>query len=79
MGKMGIGDSSARQGGSMFDLPKKRIALSCLICTAFFSLTGVNTQFQNELYYQNEGVTGETQSLAKIEKLRPLIYLEKEN
>jgi len=66
------------QGGSMFDLPRKRIALSSLIACVFFSLSNTNTQFQNELYRQTGGTTKESHSIAKIEKLRPLIYLEKD-
>lgn len=63
----------------MFDLPKKRIALSSMIATIFFSSSYVNTKLQDQLYSQDKGLTYESKSIAKVEKLRPLIYLEKEN
>lgn len=62
----------------MFDLPRKRIALSLLISGAFFSLSDADAKFEDELYYHDKGVTSESRSIAKIEKLRPLIYLEKD-
>lgn len=63
----------------MFDQPRKRIALSSIIAVVFFSLTYVNAQFHDELYGQNKEGAFEERALAKVEKLQPLIYLEKEN
>ena len=62
----------------MFDLPKKRISLSLLIAGVFFSFPNIDAKLGDTLYCQSKEGACEGHSITKIEKLRPLIYLERE-
>lgn len=66
------------QEGFMLDLPKKRVALSLLAAAVFFSIFPLEDSFSPGFQGKRGLCRKEGEAPFKIEKMRCMLYLEKD-